>query len=174
LAALERDQRRALTKLGVRIGALDLFLPDALKPEAMRWRTALRAARADAAMPALPPKAAAALATPNDGQRALLAGLGFRQLGPQMLRVDLIERLARHAHEARAGRHEKVVDEVLATSLGLSPQAIARLMKDIGFKPADNGVGWIWRGRRPPREEPRDGGSASHAFAALAGLRPDG
>ena len=44
LAALDREQRRAVTRLGVRIGALDLFMPAVLKPEAMRWRAALRAA----------------------------------------------------------------------------------------------------------------------------------
>jgi ATP-dependent RNA helicase SUPV3L1/SUV3 len=174
LATLDREQRRALNKLGVRIGALDLFLAEVLKPEAMRWRTALRSARVNGAMPDLPPKAAVALSTPPDGERALLAGLGFRQLGPQMLRVDLVERLARHAHEARSGKHGKVVDEALAISLGLSPQAITRLMKDIGFRPAANEAGWIWRGRKPAREERQGPGGRSHAFAALAGLRPDG
>ena len=49
LAALDKDQRRAVTRLGVRIGALDLFMPAVLKPEAMRWRAALRAAAAGAA-----------------------------------------------------------------------------------------------------------------------------
>jgi len=174
LATLDREQRRELNKLGVRVGALDLFLPEVLKPEAMRWRTALRSARVNGAMPDLPPKAAVALSTPPDGERALLAGLGFRQLGPQMLRVDLVERLARHAHEARSGKHGKVVDEALAISLGLSPQAITRLMKDIGFRPAANEAGWIWRGRKPDREERQGPGGRSHAFAALAGLRPDG
>ena len=53
-----------MTRLGVRIGALDLFMPAVLKPEAMRWRAALRAAAAGAAMPALPPDASAVLPTP--------------------------------------------------------------------------------------------------------------
>ena len=78
LAALDREQRRAVTRLGVRIGALDLFMPDVLKPEAMRWRTALRAAAAGEPMPALPPQSAVVLPTPADGERALLARLGFR------------------------------------------------------------------------------------------------
>jgi ATP-dependent RNA helicase SUPV3L1/SUV3 len=55
LAALERGQRQAVTRLRIRIGALDLFMPDVLKPEARRWRTALRAAAAGEAMPELPP-----------------------------------------------------------------------------------------------------------------------
>ena len=55
LAALDKDQRRAVGRLGIRIGALDLFMPAVLKPEAMRWRAALRCAASGAAMPALPP-----------------------------------------------------------------------------------------------------------------------
>src|SRR3546814_5344112 len=54
LSSLEREQRRRLSKLKVRIGALDLFMPDMLKPEAMRWRTALRCAASKEPMPALP------------------------------------------------------------------------------------------------------------------------
>jgi ATP-dependent RNA helicase SUPV3L1/SUV3 len=169
LASVEKDQRRAMSRLRIRIGALDLYMPDMLKPEAMRWRTALRIAASGGSMPKLPPPASVVLDTPSDARRVLLTRLGFRALGPQMLRVDLVERLARHAHEARGGRQEKVVDEALATSLGLQPQAVARLMKDVGFRPATSDAGWIWRGRekkRPDRARP-----PSHAFAALAGLR---
>jgi ATP-dependent RNA helicase SUPV3L1/SUV3 len=169
LAALDREQRRRISKLGVRIGALDLFMPDVLKPEARRWRTALRAATAGTPMPELPAHSTVVLPTPADEPRALLTRLGFRALGPQMLRVDLAERMARHAHEARTGKQASVVDEPLATSIGLQPQAVARLMKEIGFRPAAGPAGWIWKGRVPRRDERP--APPSHAFAALAGLR---
>jgi ATP-dependent RNA helicase SUPV3L1/SUV3 len=169
LAALDREQRRRVTALKVRIGALDLFMPDILKPEARRWRTALRAAAAGETMPPLPPEATVLLPTPPDGERGRLVRLGFRPLGPQMLRVDLVERLARHAHEARTGRTQAVVDEALATSLGLRPQAVARLMRDLGFRPTESETGWVWRGRARRRAEPA--ADPSHAFAALAELK---
>jgi ATP-dependent RNA helicase SUPV3L1/SUV3 len=158
LAALDKAQRRFVTRLGVRIGALDLYLPAVLKPEAMRWRAALRAAAADALMPALPPEASTVL--PAGADRNLLTRLGFRAAGPQMIRVDLAERIAARAHEAGA------VDAALVTSLGLAPEALAKLMRDIGFRPA--GQDWVWRGRRrpPPRKTPE-----SLHFAALAELR---
>jgi ATP-dependent RNA helicase SUPV3L1/SUV3 len=170
LAGVEREQRKLITRLRVRIGALDLFMPDVLKPEARRWRTALRAAAAGEPMPDLPSEAAVVLTCPPNRERMLLQRLGFRALGPQMLRVDLVERLARHAHEVRAGKSGTFVDQALATSLGLQPQAVAKLMRDLGFRPADGEGGWVWRGagrrRRPePEVDP------SHAFAALAGLR---
>ena len=169
LSTLDREHRRAITRLHVRIGALDLFMPEVLKPEAMRWRTALRCAAAGGEMPALPPPASVVLPTPGDDERALLSRLGFRLLGPQMLRVDLVERFARHAHQARSGKQASVVDEPLATSLGLQPQAVARLLKEIGFRPSSGEAGWVWRGRARRREQaPAD---PSHAFAALAELR---
>ena len=174
LSSVEREQRKLITRLGVRIGALDLFMPDVLKPEARRWRTALKAAAAGSAMPLLPAEATVVLPCPADVERQLLQRLGFRALGPQMLRVDMAERLARHAHEARSAADRPVVDQALATSLGLQPQSVARLMRDLGFRPAAEEGAWVWRGPNRPRR--REGGPAdpSHAFAALAGLRRGG
>jgi ATP-dependent RNA helicase SUPV3L1/SUV3 len=169
LGQLAREQRRLVTQRKVRIGALDLFMPDVLKPEARRWRTALRAAAAGEAMPALPPESAVVLPEPGSGERALLQRLGFRALGPQMLRVDLVERLARFAHEARASKSPQVVDEALIISLGLQPQAIARLMRDLGFRPAAAEGQWVWRGPNRPRADAA--APPSHAFAALAELK---
>jgi ATP-dependent RNA helicase SUPV3L1/SUV3 len=178
LAGLEREQRRIVTALRVRIGALDLFIPDVLKPEPRRWRTALRAAFAGGKMPALPPESAVVLPTPREEERALLVKLGYRALGPQMVRVDLVERLAARAFEARAGKVGSHVDEALVTSLGLQPQTVAKLMRDLGFRPdgRDKGTdgadgksgGWVWRGHGRRRPEPQ--ADPSHAFAALAGL----
>jgi ATP-dependent RNA helicase SUPV3L1/SUV3 len=169
LAQLDRDQRRRVSKLRIRIGALDLFMPEVLRPEARRWRAALRAAAAGQPMPAMPPESSVVLPTPDDKARDLLTRLGFRTLGPQMLRVDMAERLAKHAHEARAGKQAQVVDEALVTSLGLQPQALAKLLKDVGFRPSSGEAGWVWRGR--VRERPQAPADPSHAFAALAGLR---
>jgi ATP-dependent RNA helicase SUPV3L1/SUV3 len=168
LTGLDREQRRSVTRLGIRIGALDLFMPDILKPEARRWRTALKAAALGESMPALPPEASVVLPAPEGEGRLLLARLGYRGLGPQMLRVDLVERLAKHAHEARAAGRAEAVDEALATSLGLKPEAVVRLMKDLGFRPGEQ-AGWVWRGRERRRGKPADR-PTSHAFAALAGL----
>jgi ATP-dependent RNA helicase SUPV3L1/SUV3 len=170
IAALDKEQRRAITRLRIRIGALDLFMPDVLKPEARRWRTALRSAAAGELMPELPPESAVILPCPPDGERLRLIRLGFRPLGPQMLRVDLVERLARHAHEARTGKPQPVVDEALATSIGLQPQSVARLMRDLGFRPSEGAQAWVWRGRAR-RPEPARKPEKTNAFAALAGLR---
>jgi ATP-dependent RNA helicase SUPV3L1/SUV3 len=169
LAALDKEQRRAVTRLGIRIGALDLYMPALLKPEAMRWRAALRAAASGADMPALPPHSSVVLATPPD--RALLGRLGFRAAGPQMIRVDMAERIAARAHEARAGEAPDAIDAALVTSLGLLPEAVAKLMRDIGFRPNEAAPGWIWRGRERRRRPRVPEAPGSNHFAALAGLK---
>jgi ATP-dependent RNA helicase SUPV3L1/SUV3 len=124
-------------------------------------------------MPVLPPESAVVLPTPREAERLLLARLGYRAIGPQMVRVDLVERLAKRAFEARAGKAESFVDEALATSLGLRPETVAKLMRDLGFRPAapkpGEQPGWVWRGQARRRPEPQT--DPSHAFAALAGLR---
>ncbi|HEV7660301.1 MAG TPA: helicase-related protein [Allosphingosinicella sp.] len=169
LAALDKEQRRAVTRIGVRIGALDLYMPALLKPEAMRWRAALRAAASGAGMPELPAHSSVVLPTPAD--RALLGRLGFRAAGPQMIRVDMAERIAARAHEARAGEAADAVDPALVTSLGLLPETVAKLMRDIGFRPNEAAPGWIWRGRERRRRPRAPETPGSNHFAALAGLK---
>ena len=47
--------------------------------------------------------------------------------------------------------------------------AVARRLKEIGFRPASGDAGWMWGGKARRREQaPAD---PSHAFAALAELR---
>ena len=166
LEGLDREHRRKLHGLGIRIGALDLFMPAVLKPEAMRWRAALRAAAAGEPMPWLP--APGTVVLPANGDVAVTARLGFRRVGPQLLRVDMAERLAAHAHEARTGKQEAVVNDALVTSLGLTPDAVTRLMRDVGFRAEGEERAWVWRGRGRRRKP--DVGPISPAFAALAGL----
>ena len=167
LAALDKEQRRAVTGFGVRIGALDLFMPAVLKPEAMRWRAAFRAAAAGASMPELPPQSSVVLPRPADP--ALLARLGFRAAGPQMIRVDMAERMAANAHEARQGGEP--VNAALVTSLGLQPETVAKLMREIGFRPGGGEERtWVWHGRER-RRRPRTHKPESPHFAALAGLK---
>jgi ATP-dependent RNA helicase SUPV3L1/SUV3 len=114
---------------------------------------------------------------PPDGATVLDRGAagamlihGYRPLGPQAVRVDLVERVARAAHDSRAGRKPFAPDPALATSIGVTPPTLARLMAALGFRaaPAEGSAArWVWRGiaRVRAAPPPRD-----NAFAALAGL----
>jgi ATP-dependent RNA helicase SUPV3L1/SUV3 len=164
ISHLEQADRQALHRLRVRLGPLDVYLDPLLKPAAQYWRAALLSVRIGTPMPRLPSAGAAILGPDADPRGAALA---YRRLGHDWLRIDLADRLASHARHVRSTGGSDPVDTVLATSLGLSCDAIAKLMSEVGFTRA--GDAWKWGGRRAPRTDRRS--AASHAFAELAKLK---
>jgi ATP-dependent RNA helicase SUPV3L1/SUV3 len=165
IAHLEHADRQALHRLKVRLGPLDVFLPPLLKPGAQHWRAALLAIRNNQPMPRLPVAGAATLTSEADARGAALA---YRRLGREWLRIDLADRLASHARKVRSAGGADPVDAALATSVGLSEEALGQLMAEVGFTRA--GDAWRWRGRRGPQASDRRS-APSHAFAELAKLR---
>ena len=132
LDQLSKDQRDYLRKLGVRVGALDVFVPAMLKLPALTAWAALQAAhgiRLAAAVPGMPPvitlPVSAALPP------------GYRRLGAQALRIDLAEKLLRAAHGVRVAASNKtfVLDPALAISTGLATAGYAQLLRSAGFNP---------------------------------------
>jgi ATP-dependent RNA helicase SUPV3L1/SUV3 len=161
--ALDPVARKKLHRMGVTIGTLDVFAPALLKPGPARWRRMLMRLGKG------PREGATVL--PRNAPGADLP-FGFRPLGQQAVRIDLVERIARAAHDARKGRAPFPLDPALATSMGLQPETLARLMAQLGFRgarPGDDGKArWMWQGLTPnarPKAPPRD-----NAFAALAGM----
>ncbi|MES2491836.1 MAG: helicase-related protein [Pseudomonadota bacterium] len=180
LDSLQPLQRQLLKKLGVRIGALDLFVPAMIKPAPLQaWRELAqlrgqsRLAEALADMPPVLPL--------NAGSPPL----GYRRAGLQGIRVDMAEKVLRAAHERRAAFGNKAffLDLALPRSMGLSAEGHAQLMRLAGFEarlpqPLRQGafgppgqVAWRWRPARrrtePPVAPPQP---TNGAFAALAGL----
>src|SRR4051794_25594824 len=164
ISHLEQADRQALHRLRIRLGPLDVFIPQLLKPGAQLWRAALLAVRTGQPLPALPSAGAAALDATAEPRGAALA---YRRLGREWIRIDLADRLASHARKVRSAGGDNPVDADLATSVGLSEDAIARLMAEVGFSRA--GDVWRWRGRRPQRQDRQ--ATPAHAFAELEKLR---
>ena len=176
LAHVPKEQRPFLRRLGVTIGALDVFVPALLKPAPRRL---LNAIGAD------PRPVATAMQAVIEGRGALPAG--YRRAGGQAIRVDMAEKLFRAAHEQRArspGRDFRV-DPAMATSMGLTPDNFRLLMRGAGFRPGaktglpDGAFGppapalWNWRAPRKDFQTDRRGAEPVReggAFAALAGL----
>jgi len=170
LVSLDRSHRQALQRLGVTLGALDLFLPVLLKPEPTRLRLALWAVRKGQPMPPLPLPGLGLLDKPAPTLAEAALRAGFRRFGDQMLRVDLVERIARAAHDARGKERTTAVDPALAVSLGVGGATFARLMRALGFHPVGDAQAnqWRWRGR-PRRTRPPTPVNA--AFAVLGQLK---
>ncbi|MBY0283169.1 MAG: helicase [Sphingomonas sp.] len=162
---LTTDDRQRLRRAGVTIGALDLYAGALLKPQAARWRHALLAARRDQPLAAAPPPGATVL------PRGQPLASGFRDIGAQSVRLDLVERIARAAHDARKGAKPFAPDPALATSIGITPATLAKLMTQLGFRtaPAQEGAPrWLWRGR--PARVKAVAAPPRGAFAGLADL----
>ncbi|MFC3175110.1 helicase-related protein [Novosphingobium bradum] len=182
LEQLQPSQRDALRKLGVRIGAIDLFVPAALKPAPLAvWRelAGLGGTKTGEVLAEMPP------IVPLVRGRA---PLGYRRFASQAIRIDMAEKLLREAHgrRAAAGKAMFTIDPALARSMGMAPEAHVQLLRLAGFlahSPAALPEGafgpptpttWRWRPPRRPapvaeparKPAPPQGG----AFAALAGL----
>ena len=177
---LAPPQREALRRLGVRVGALDLFVPAMLRPGPLAaWRTLLAARGRDFPKPhpVMPPVLALVGKEPPPP--------GYRKLGLQALRIDMAEKLlcAAHGKRVAAARQDLVLTPALAVSMGLLPQGYEQLLRLAGFQqrpsprlreglfgPPAPGR-WRWHPLRhtaQPAAQPRP--TSSNPFAALANL----
>ncbi len=180
LAGLNRLDRQALGRNGVRLGPQHVFVPSLLRPEATRWRIALWAvANEQAQLPPLPPPGRVSISSEGLAPDYLTVA-GFWPVGPQAVRIDMVDRLARHIHERRDGRTPFIADPVWAASLGLSADGLARLLRSLGYRPrlVDGAPHFAWAGRphagrRPSASEaiPVAGGNAASPFAVLAAMK---
>jgi ATP-dependent RNA helicase SUPV3L1/SUV3 len=180
LDKLTQPQRQLLRRLGVQIGALDLFVPAILKPAPLiAWQSLLaaRGRKLPAPHPAMPP----VLTLPAKA----VPPPGYRLVGKQALRLDMAEKLLHCAHGARvaAGHKPLLLDPALAVSMGLSTLSYAQLLRLGGFQPilprplpagaAGPGAPLKWRWR-PARQQAETVAAAPRiaagAFAGLAEL----
>ena len=161
LAVIPKEKRPFMRKLGVMIGALDVFMPALLKPGARKVLQAIGADRRPL----------------NPGMEAVIVGgkqvpAGYRQAGKQAIRVDMAEKLFRAAHDMRNRRAQATggtsgrgfaIDTALATSMGLLPESFEALMRQGGFRPGEAAPWpeglfgpppprpWTWRAPRKDR-----------------------
>lgn len=187
LDQLDPRQRDGLRRLGLRIGALDLFHPTLIRAGPLRlWRQL-------ATVSGLCPCPIAAIMAPvlaRDGRQmravddaeACEIPAAYRLLGNQLLRIDRADTLLRdvHACRAAAGRRAFMLDPAPALAIGLVTASYAQLLRLAGFRPimpralARGTYGppaplvWRWQPARQeiaPIPPPSDG-----AFAALSRL----
>jgi len=174
LAHVPKDKRSLLRRLGVTIGALDVFVPALLKPAPRRL---LHAIGAD------PRPLRSGMEPVIPGVRQVPAG--YRRAGNQAIRADMAEKLFRAGHDARAKGNGRgfAFDGAMATSMGLTADSFRKLMRDAGFRASEPRalapgafgppapIAWSWRGLRKQAQVPAELPTAPDgAFAALAAL----
>lgn len=175
---LDKDQRMRLTRLGVKVGSLDIYVPAMLRPEAIRlWHNLKEGSGTDEPSgEAMPP----ALNAARDQNPR-----GYRTLGKQLVRLDMAEKLLRDAHAVRmpVARRAFWLDPAKAISMGLTAASYDRLLRLAGFQPImpralpdgahgpPQPVRWRWRPARPqPSAVAPSPPPANSAFAALSDL----
>jgi len=160
LEDLTPAQRAMARKLGIQVGALDVFVPAALRAASLAAWTML--AQAWGLAPILPPTG---LPPVLPGADRADVPAGYRRIGPQVMRVDMAEKLVHAAHAVRQAAHGRrfALDPALARSMGLTTAAYAALLRTAGFraampKPLAEGQAgppappmWQWR---PPHAPP--------------------
>ena len=168
-AALDGEDRKALARLGVRLGTETVYLDGMLKPEPQAMAALLWSVQRRAAQPKVPGGVAAPRATAicEDAYRAM----GFCVVGPRILRVDKVEALAAAARRmARQGPFG--ITPELQSLASASKHDLAAMLTSLGYRAVhdENGVTFHPRPakkRNPAADQPR----ADSPFAKLAALQ---
>ena len=198
LRELDTTARDAVRRMGVRFGAITVFLPAALKPAAQRARAALAAAWTGRP-PAIPPVQGVTIIKAGDGPKETPNGSDFLLLGKRRLRVDMVERIIDHAYKARGAALEAAaaavsnepdaaesaprpgpltftIDPAFPQSLAVDQDEVNEVYERAGFTrvgTADQAIEQLWRfgGMRAPRSPKRGGKRGSGHAADRKGAR---
>ncbi|MCW5743470.1 MAG: hypothetical protein KIT67_25220 [Alphaproteobacteria bacterium] len=106
IAAVSDEDRKALARVGVRVGVYTVYIPTMLKPAAIRMRAMLWAiANGREETPSMPGEGRTSMVMGPEMDRGFLAAVGYMPLGERAIRADIVERLAWAARQAvRASR----------------------------------------------------------------------
>ncbi|MGE0420872.1 MAG: helicase-related protein [Reyranellaceae bacterium] len=106
IAAVSDEDRKALARVGVRVGVYTVYIPTMLKPAAIRMRGMLWAiANGRDETPSMPGEGRTSIVMTPEMDRGFLVAVGYMPLGERAIRADIVERLAWAARQAvRASR----------------------------------------------------------------------
>jgi ATP-dependent RNA helicase SUPV3L1/SUV3 len=149
VSALTRSDRKELSRRGVTLGRLSVFLPGLLRPEAVRLRARLFAVRH--AGPSGPgPQGEPSVPLDRALPAAFYLASGYQPAGGRAVRVDRLDRAASVA--ARLSRTGPFVPpRELPSILGCPDTEVASVLRGIGYVERDGQFGWRRRGRRDAR-----------------------
>lgn len=117
---------------GVQLGRSAIFCPALLKPEATRWRMILHGLRGGLMLPT-DQQGRVSFDTDRKGDADALLVSGYARFGTTAVRVDMVERIADHAHKAtRKGPAE--ADHALMSMLGGGPERLGPILTGLGYR----------------------------------------
>ncbi|HEY3800655.1 MAG TPA: helicase-related protein [Caulobacteraceae bacterium] len=166
---LSQAERRALRSLGVRLGAITLFLPELAGPA-----RAFARPFALAAAPDWTPAHAGVVALPTPAPAARAVALrGLAAVGRHAVPVEQLERLDELLRSAARQGEGVLFSDQAREELGWSDADARAVLRALGWAPVGRGPSQVWRRRAEPKRAPKAAEpSAASPFAALAALRP--
>lgn len=139
LEVLDRNTRKTLRELGIRIGQESIYIPAMLKPAAIAMRRILWGAHHGTSLES-PPPGRVSIRTSASVPRGYYEAIGYRQLGVLSVRVDIVERLAARLWSlSQAGSF--VVGADVLNLLGCSAADISSVLAGLGYKLATGSEG---------------------------------
>ena len=126
-----------LAKAGLRVGTETVYLPDMLKPAPIALRVLLWCLH-NQTFPDCgpPPEGRVSFAVP-DGAEDIDAGFwmaaGYRRLGPRIMRVDMVERVAALVRAAAREGVFEISDDMLSLA-GVGREDMALMLADLGCR----------------------------------------
>ncbi|ANC90434.1 disulfide oxidoreductase [Azospirillum humicireducens] len=174
---LEREDRKALTGLGVRLGVSHLYLTALAKPAAVTLRGLLWAVAKGHPLPVpIPPPGRVSVEAPPVKEGGAPPGfweaIGYPLAGGRALRVDMLDRL--ETELLTASKANAPIREVaLGQRAGLSAEELGAVLAGLGYVrmvAEDGAVTWKRKrpqGNRQRRDKPTN---EDHPFAKLRQL----
>jgi ATP-dependent RNA helicase SUPV3L1/SUV3 len=134
---LSDDDRKALAKLGVRLGVETVHVLDALKPDPVELRGILWAvARELNELPELPPAGRTSVPNDRSNSKGFYLAAGYMPVGPLAARVDMLERFAALLRQKARENDGKVrPDPDLLSLLGCTVEQAEGVFTALGWRP---------------------------------------
>ena len=180
LAALGESDRKILSKLGLRFGVLNIYLPELIRPASVEALALLHGLGKGEAIRS-PPPGRVNLRGDEIPQSPLV--FGYMRIGDIALRVDMTERLAARLRAAARNAERFAIDADMLSIGGLSKSDLTSILPALGFRVTmidDEPMVSRRRRRSQPRPRPVErkrkamsgpGNPSDSPFAALAQLK---
>ncbi|NYZ16011.1 disulfide oxidoreductase [Azospirillum sp. RWY-5-1] len=176
---LEKEDRKALWKHGVRLGFRHVYLPALAKPAAVALRGLLWAVHAGMALPP-PVPAPGRVSVPADPTvpAGFWEAIGYPAAGPLAVRVDMLDRLEHTMMErAKPAAPDAPPPPPLGPLLGVAEEEAEAVLGAIGYTrhvAEDGAVTWSRRRPAPRRDRRHKPAAPDHPFAKLRQLQGTG
>ena len=147
IKGLEREDRQALRRLGVRIGRHLIYIPTLLRPAAVELSVLLWAVYEGVEPLGPPPAGRCSLKREKHEPEGWLRAAGFRPAGKLFIRADMLERMAELAWKRlEEAKGPFVANEDFLALAGCGVDELPPILQTLGFAPAKEEGKWHPKG----------------------------